>query len=319
MSWLSDFVGPRFRDIVGVDRDEKDVGACLGCGFEASPELFQDEMGICSRCGHLNPLRPAERFAALFDDRRYDVVATPEVNSDVLRFRDARRYADRLKDAQARTSARDSLIIARGTAGGNDLVAACVDPAFFGGSIGVQAGAALAQAARLAALQRVPLIVFTGPNALRVQEGLLASAQACRILPALRDLAKVGMPTITVLVAGYDGSTLPLVGAFGDIIIREAPGRGAVREAPGHGAPPPEQPHEGADDAPSADPPGIASDLIVGRRDLSTVLRQLVDLCVNRRAPAPVFSLHPNGADPEHDPEQGDRKGADVVDHAADH
>ena len=319
MSWLSDFVGPRFRDIVGVDRDEKDSGACRGCGFEAAPEMFRAEMGICPRCGHLNPLRPAERFAALFDDRRYEAVETPEVNSDVLRFRDARRYADRLKDAQARTSARDSLVIARGTAGGNDLVAACVDPAFLGGSIGVQAGAALAQAARLAALQRVPLIVFTGPNALRAQEGLLASAQACRVLPALRDLAKVGMPTITVLVAGYDGSTLPLVGAFGDIIVREASGHGAMREAPGHGAPPREPPRRGADALPSADPPGIASDLVVGRRELSPVLRRLVDLSVNRRAPAPVFSLHPNGADPGQEPERGDRKGADVVDHAAEH
>ncbi len=345
MSWLSDFVGPRLREIVGAEHEDEDLGTCRGCGFAFSPERLQADLGICPRCGHVNPLRPEQRFAALFDDGRYEAVADPETTSDVLKFRDARRYTDRLKEAQARTAGRDSLAVGRGTAAGNDVVAACVDPAFLGGSLGVQAGAALARAARLATLQHAPLIVFAGPDALRAQEGLLAPAQACRVLPALRDLAKVGMPVITVVVAGHAASTLPLVAAFGDIVIREVPAgpeEPAGREAPGNPQAPaghkvpahPEAPagHEVpanpealagrevlAGHAHPGDSPVMVGDLLVPRRELTPVLHRLVDLTVNRRAPAPVFSLHPAGAEPGQDPAAEVRPGADVVGHAADH
>ena len=282
MSWLSDFVGPRIRDIVGTDRTDEGLRTCAACGRDLSQAVFEAGLGICPACGHPNPLRPVERFATVFDDGRFEVVDVSEANVDVLHFRDLRRYAERLKEAHLRAGGRDALAVGRGMIGGNDAVVACADEGFLGGTLGIAAVAAFAQAARLATLQRAPLVVFTGAHGPRIQEGLFALAQSTQVRPIIADLNKAGMPCIVVIVAARGDRGLPAFAGFADILVREI-----VRA---------DDPGEETGVDPSA-ANGSAVDVVVRRQDLAAVLTELADLTVDRRASAPVLPLHPTAAD----------------------
>ena len=120
---------------------------------------------VCPHCGHHMRLRRQRRLELLFDDGKYNRIELPKSELDPLKFRDRKRYTDRLNEAQAKTGEQDAIIVAHGTMGGLPAVVAAFNFDFMGGSMGIAVGEGLIAAARLAVLQEAPLIVDSRPRA----------------------------------------------------------------------------------------------------------------------------------------------------------
>ncbi|MBM3518594.1 MAG: acetyl-CoA carboxylase carboxyl transferase subunit beta, partial [Alphaproteobacteria bacterium] len=153
MSWLSNFVRPKIQAL--VRRRETPENLWLNC-----PECSQlihhldlkANLHVCQHCGHHMRIGPAERFESLFDPASYERIVIPEVISDPLKFRDEKRYGERLRDARQKTGEDEAIAVAHGRMGGMPTVVACQNFAFMGGSMGLAVGEALLAGAQLAVL-----------------------------------------------------------------------------------------------------------------------------------------------------------------------
>src|SRR5690606_4178772 len=134
--------------------------------------------------GHHMRLPAKRRLEMLFDDGAYTRIELPKTAVDPLRFRDQKRYADRLKEAREKTGEQDAIIVAHGRLGGLPLVAAVFNFDFMGGSMGIAVGEALLAASRLAVLQQAALVVVPASGGARMQEGILSLMQMPRTVIA---------------------------------------------------------------------------------------------------------------------------------------
>ena len=161
------------------------------------------------------------RLAALFDGGEYDTIELPEVSPDPLKFRDERRYTERLKEARAKTGMPDAVAAARGTLDGLDIVAAVQDFRFLGGSLGRAAGDAIITAMRTAVEAAMPFILFTASGGGRMQEGILSLMQMPRTTIAVQELAEARLPYIVVFTNPTTGGVTASYAMLGDIHIAE--------------------------------------------------------------------------------------------------
>ena len=140
---------------------------------------------------------------------------------DPLKFRDSKRYTDRLKEAREKTGLDDACLVAHGTIEGERAVVAAMAFEFMGGSMGAAVGEAIVSAARLAVLQRAPLIVFTASGGARMQEGAISLMQMPRTVIATRLVKDAGLPFITVLTDPTTGGVTASFAMLGDVQIAE--------------------------------------------------------------------------------------------------
>jgi acetyl-CoA carboxylase carboxyl transferase subunit beta len=176
---------------------------------------------VCPQCGHHMRIGAAERFAALFDGGTYDELIPPEVPADPLRFRDEKRYSDRLKDARSKTGRIDALAAARGTLEGLPVMAAVQNFDFMGGSLGMAVGEALVDAMRTAAAESRPFILFVASGGARMQEGVLSLMQMPRVTIAVDMLREAGLPYVVVLTDPTTGGVSASYAMLGDVHIAE--------------------------------------------------------------------------------------------------
>ena len=176
---------------------------------------------VCPHCGHHMRATPTERLDWTFDENAYTRIELPKPVADPLRFRDTKRYADRLKEAREKTHTDDAIIVAHGTIGGQKAVVAVMEFDFIGGSMGAAVGDAIVAAARLAVLQQVPLIVFTASGGARMQEGAISLMQMPRTVIATRLVKDAGLPFIVVLTDPTTGGVTAVFAMLGDIQIAE--------------------------------------------------------------------------------------------------
>jgi acetyl-CoA carboxylase carboxyl transferase subunit beta len=176
---------------------------------------------VCQHCDHHIRLGARGRFEMLFDDGVYQRIELPDSIIDPLKFRDRRRYTERLKEAQNRTGEPDAMVVAHGRMGGMAVVIAVLDFSFLGGSMGVTVGGALLAAARLAVLQKVPLIVVPASGGARMQEGVLSLMQLPRTIIAVEEVKEAGLPYIVVLSDPTTGGVSASFAMLGDIAIAE--------------------------------------------------------------------------------------------------
>src|SRR5262249_17435095 len=148
-------------------------------------ELDANQM-VCPNCGHHMRLPAAKRLAVLFDNGAFDTVAVPEVPADPLKFRDRKRYSDRLKEARATKGANDAIIVAVGKILGLETVVAVFDFQFMGGSMGIAVGEGFLAAADQAIERKAPLIVIPSSGGARMQEGILSLMQMPRTVIAVQ-------------------------------------------------------------------------------------------------------------------------------------
>jgi acetyl-CoA carboxylase carboxyl transferase subunit beta len=154
-------------------------------------------------------------------DAGFSRIELPKAPADPLRFRDQRRYADRLRESQTKTSMDDAVAVAHGTINGQRAVVAAFEFAFMGGSMGAGVGEAIVTAAKLAVLQDAPLIVFTASGGARMQEGAVSLMQMPRTVIATRMVKEAGLPFITVLCDPTTGGVTASFAMLGDIQIAE--------------------------------------------------------------------------------------------------
>jgi acetyl-CoA carboxylase carboxyl transferase subunit beta len=223
MSWLTNFVLPKIRAVVAKKEVPDNLwDKCPRCGQMIFHRELETNLYVCHSCGHHMRLDPKRRLAMLFDDGAYTAIELPKTIADPLKFRDRKRYADRLKESQAASShGGDALLVAHGAVGGVPTVIAAFDFSFMGGSMGVAVGEGLVAAATLAVLQEAALVVVPASGGARMQEGILSLMQMPRSIIALEDVKAAGLPYIVILTDPTTGGVTASFAMLGDITLAE--------------------------------------------------------------------------------------------------
>ncbi len=169
---------------------------------------------------HMRVTAP-ERLRLTFDEGKWVDVALPEVSVDPLKFRDEKRYIDRLKDARAKTGAQDAFKVGFGRVKGLPMTVAAQDFHFMGGSLGMAAGEAFVKGAETALDKKTPYVVFAASGGARMQEGILSLMQLPRTTVAVRRLRKAGLPYFVVLTNPTTGGVTASYAMLGDVHIAE--------------------------------------------------------------------------------------------------
>src|ERR1700692_1636626 len=162
MNWLTNFVLPKIRTLVGRKEVPDNLWRqCPGCEQTLFGRDLAVDLMVCRHCGHHFRIGSGERFKLLFDNAAFEPVELPKTPVDPLRFRDRKRYTERLREGQAALGAgSEAMSVARGRIGGVAAVVAAFDFAFMGGSMGVAVGEGIVAAARLAVERQAALIVI---------------------------------------------------------------------------------------------------------------------------------------------------------------
>jgi acetyl-CoA carboxylase carboxyl transferase subunit beta len=193
---------------------------CRQCSAMIFTREWEENLFVCPRCDHHDRIGPRPRFSQILDPG-YTMLPPPQVREDPLKFRDSKRYADRLKQARAATGESDALLNARGTIDGHKTVVGVQDFAFMGGSMGMAVGAAFVDGVRAAIADRAPYIIFTAAGGARMQEGILSLMQMPRTTVAISELKEAGLPYIVVLTDPTTGGVTASYAMLGDIQIAE--------------------------------------------------------------------------------------------------
>ena len=223
MNWLKNFVCPRFPSVFRNQEDTPDNLwlNCKNCGemiFHRDLTLLQQ---VCPGCDHHMRVGAPERFSQIFDDGAFEKIDVPEVPHDPLKFKDQKRYSERLRDARNKTGERDAVQVGLGKIQGRKSVIAVQDFQFMGGSLGMAAGEAVVKAGQTALEHNAPLIMVAAAGGARMQEGILSLMQMPRTTVIVQQLRERGLPYIVVLTDPTTGGVTASYGMLGDIQIAE--------------------------------------------------------------------------------------------------
>jgi acetyl-CoA carboxylase carboxyl transferase subunit beta len=295
MNWLTNFVRPRIKSLISAVKTATPDNLwrkCPACGEMIFHRDLLAALYVCPQCGHHMRIGPPERFAAIFDGGTFEELIPPEVAPDPLRFRDEKRYADRLRDARSKTGRIDALVAARGTLDGMPVMVAVQPFDFLGGSLGMAVGEALVNAMQSAVEESRPFILFVASGGARMQEGVLSLMQMPRVTIAVDMLRDANLPYIVVLTDPTTGGVSASYAMLGDVHIAE-PGAligfagqrvtaNAVRE----------QLPEGYQRAEYLLAHGMI-DMVVHRQQLRETISRVVHLLMKHSRPHAVLPLPP--------------------------
>ncbi|MFT8243314.1 acetyl-CoA carboxylase, carboxyltransferase subunit beta [Roseomonas sp. BN140053] len=222
MNWISDWALPKIQTLFGAKRDvpENLWTKCPACEQMIFHRDLERGLHVCPHCGHHLRIGAIKRLDYTLD-AGWQRIELPRAPADPLRFRDQRRYADRLRDAQTKIGMDDAVAVAHGAIEGRRAVVAAFEFAFMAGSMGAGVGEALVTAARLAVLQDAPLIVFTASGGARMQEGAVSLMQMPRTVIATRMVKEAGLPFFVVLCDPTTGGVTASFAMLGDVQIAE--------------------------------------------------------------------------------------------------
>ncbi|ODU21212.1 MAG: acetyl-CoA carboxylase subunit beta [Sphingomonas sp. SCN 67-18] len=220
MSWI-DRVRQSIPFIAKRETPDNLWHKCRECGQMIFVKEYEENLNVCPKCDHHGRIGPKARFEQLFDGGRYQQLPTPAVREDPLKFRDSKRYTDRIKAARADTAEPDALLNARGTIAGKPAIVGVQDFKFMGGSMGLAVGAAFVAGARAAISDNCPYIIFTAAGGARMQEGILSLMQMPKTTVAIAQLREAGLPYIVVMTDPTTGGVTASYAMLGDVQIAE--------------------------------------------------------------------------------------------------
>ena len=224
MSWLTKLMPSRIRTEGASKRRGVPEGLwekCDRCGAVLyGPELEQN-LEVCPKCGHHRPILARVRLAAFLDDGPVDELGAELGPTDALKFRDQKKYSERIKAAQKATGERDALIAVRGELKRMPVVACAFEFRYMGGSMGSVVGERFALAAERALADRCPLVCFSATGGARMQEGLFSLMQMAKTSAALARLRAAGLPYVSVLTHPTTGGVSASLGMLGDLNVAE--------------------------------------------------------------------------------------------------
>ncbi|MDB5723037.1 MAG: acetyl-CoA carboxylase carboxyltransferase subunit beta [Alphaproteobacteria bacterium] len=193
---------------------------CRACNAMVFTKEWEENDFVCPRCDHHGRMGARVRIERLLDPG-FTLMTQPQVREDPLKFRDTKRYADRLKAARTQTGEIDALMNARGAIDGRRAVVGVQDFAFMGGSMGLGVGTAFLQGIKAAIEDHAPYIIFTAAGGARMQEGILSLMQMPRTTAAIAELKEAGLPYIVVLTDPTTGGVTASYAMLGDVQIAE--------------------------------------------------------------------------------------------------
>ena len=222
MSWLSN-IPPGIKNIFKKEDDGADKlwTKCPGCGEMIFQRDLEAAHQVCTSCAHHLPLSQEERLAMVFDDGQFETIATPDPVQDPLKFRDEKKYADRLRENRKKTGQQDAMRVAAGQIDGETAIVAVQNFRFMGGSMGMALGEAMVKAAQEAVARKAPLIVFTASGGARMQEGILSLMQMPRTTIAADMVKEAGLAYIVVLTNPTTGGVTASYAMLGDVHLAE--------------------------------------------------------------------------------------------------
>lgn len=220
MSWLNS-VRNVIPFVVKKETPDNLWHKCKGCGQMVFTKELEDNLNVCPKCDHHDRIGPKARFRHLLDEGSCSELPAPKVPEDPLKFRDSKRYADRLKAARTNAAETDALVNARGTILGNKVVVGVQDFAFMGGSMGLAVGEAFVRGVEAAIGDKCPYVIFTASGGARMQEGILSLMQMPRTTVAIQMLHDAGLPYIVVLTDPTSGGVMAAYAMLGDVQIAE--------------------------------------------------------------------------------------------------
>ncbi|MBV8399854.1 MAG: acetyl-CoA carboxylase carboxyltransferase subunit beta [Acetobacteraceae bacterium] len=292
MSWLTEYVRPKIRTLFASREVPENLWRqCPECQQMIFHTDLEKNLKVCPHCGHHMRATALERLAWTFDEGSWTRIELPKAPADPLRFRDGKRYPDRLKEARDSTHLDDALVVAHGMISGQRAVVAAMAFEFMAGSMGAAVGEGIVAAARLAVLQDAPLIVFTASGGARMQEGAISLMQMPRTVIATRLVKEAGLPFIVVLTDPTTGGVTASFAMLGDFQIAEPgamigfAGARVIEQTVRETLP------EGFQRAEYLYEHGIV-DMVVKRTELKRMLARLIDL-VRQKEPELIRENEP--------------------------
>jgi acetyl-CoA carboxylase carboxyl transferase subunit beta len=222
MSWITEYVRPKIQTLFARREVPDNLWQqCPSCQQMVFTRELIANLKVCPNCSHHIRATATERLTWTFDPNAFTRIELPKTPNDPLRFRDGKRYSERLKEAREKTRLDDAIAVAHGTIENEPAVVVAMEFEFIGGSMGVAVGEAIVAAAKLAVLQEAALIVFTASGGARMQEGALSLMQMPKTVIATRMVKQAGLPFITVLTDPTTGGVTASFAMLGDIQIAE--------------------------------------------------------------------------------------------------
>ena len=222
MNWITNFVRPKINSFLG--RREMPENLWIK-DPETGEMVFHTELEgnqwVIPSSGYHMKISAKERLKAFLDNGAYELIDNPKVAADPLKFRDEKRYTDRLRDYRTKTGLEDAVLSATGAIEGLPIVVTVQDFAFMGGSLGMAAGEAIVKAFETAVELKRPMVLFSASGGARMQEGILSLMQLARTTVAVDRLKEAGLPYIVVLTNPTTGGVTASYAMLGDIHIAE--------------------------------------------------------------------------------------------------
>ncbi len=222
MSWISNVVRPKIQNLLAKREVPQNLWIkCPETGemvFHRDLELNQF---VIPGSGYHMRMTAKQRLEHFFDNKQYETLTLPDVPLDPLKFRDERRYTERLRDARAKTGTSDAVVVALGTVENVPVVAAVQDFEFMGGSLGMAAGEAIITGMQEAIARKRPFIMFAASGGARMQEGVMALMQLPRTTAGVQALREARLPYIVVLTNPTTGGVTASFAMLGDVHIAE--------------------------------------------------------------------------------------------------
>jgi acetyl-CoA carboxylase carboxyl transferase subunit beta len=224
MSWLQKLLPPKIQRTGGAGRKTVPEGLwtkCAACDAVLYSTDLEKNLNVCPKCGHHERLAARPRLDALLDaDGRFEI-GSEVLPLDPLKFKDSRRYSERLAEAQEETAEGDALVVMQGAIKSLGVVCSAFEFDFMGGSMGSVVGERFVRGVRVAIEQKLPFICVTASGGARMQEGALSLVQMAKTTAALTDLAERGLPFVSVLSDPTMGGVSASFAMIGDVVIAE--------------------------------------------------------------------------------------------------
>lgn len=224
MSWLQKLMPSRIRTDGGKKTGSVPEGLwekCDSCAAVLYRPEMERNLHVCPKCGHHMPIEARQRLAALFDPGTLVELDAALEPVDALRFRDSKKYSDRIRAAQKQTGERDALVSMHGRLKDRPLTACAFEFRYMGGSMGSVVGEKFTRAAEYALEQRTPLVCFSATGGARMQEGLFSLMQMAKTSAALARMREAGLPYVSVLTHPTTGGVSASLGMLGDLNLAE--------------------------------------------------------------------------------------------------
>jgi len=283
MNWITNSVLPRIKALVQPKEVPENFWVkCRGCNEMLFHRQLEENLQVCPRCDYHMPLTCKNRLKALFDGGYYEEIALKDGTAlDPLKFRDKRKYLDRIREARSKTGLQDAISLACGKINRLEIITAVFSFEFMGGSMGSAVGNAIIQSAELAINKKAPLVIFPSSGGARMQEGILSLMQLPRTIIATQMIKEAELPFIVVLTNPTTGGVTASFAMLGDIHIAEPgaiigfAGKRVIEETIHEKLP------EGFQSAEYLLDHGMV-DLVIRRHDLPKTLSTLLCLLMNK-------------------------------------